>query len=65
MYEWVLVMIKMWYYIFFIYNNLIIVCWYVINRFFYFFCSGGLRLDELDFDGVGYVFFVYCFVCSI
>lgn len=44
---------------------IIIVCWYVINRFFYFFCSGGLRLDELDFDGVGYVFFVYCFVCSI
>lgn len=28
-------------------------------------CSGGLRLDELDFDGVGYVFLAHCLVRSI
>lgn len=58
-------MIKMWYYTFPIYNNLTIVCWHAINRLPHLPCSGGLRLDELDFDGVGYVFLAHCLVRSI
>lgn len=58
-------MIKIWYYTFPIYNNLTIVCWHAINRLPHLPCSGGLRLDELDFDGVGYVFLAHCLVRSI